>query len=151
MPKFSVWPLVDVSAPVITATKIVNQYINEKSYDSDSVNRESEFNQFREILLSKSLIENSSVGQNDYQSKSGEQLSSSVISQHSFHSFRRKGSIGFREEEYAKPKAMVLEIERDGQNMSLSSPLHSFSSFGSYKTVIKTNDNSEDEVISFKK
>ena len=131
--------------------KIVNQCIIERTLqDSNSALRDSEFIQFREILLSKSLTDNSLLQANDTSVtiKSGEQMSSSFLGPHSFHSLRRKGSIGFREEEYANLRTRLLEVDRDVTLPGTSpSPLHSFSSFGSYKTVIKSIEGSDDEVM----
>ena len=135
--------------------KIVNQYINERNLDSSTSVRDPELSQFREILFSKSFTDNSSVDQSDssLQSRSGEQVpSNSIQSPYSSYSLRRKGSIGFREEDYAKPKLRPLEINKEMNQMSGScpSPLFSFSSFGSYKTTIRGSESSDDEVMPLK-
>lgn len=135
--------------------KIVNQYIDDKNVESSTSVRDQELSQFREILLSKSFADNSNVDQTDslLQTRSSEPMpSNSITSPYSSYSLRRKGSIGFREEDYAKPKLRALEINKEMNQISGSSPspLYTFSSFGSYKTTVRGSESSDDEVMPLK-
>ncbi|CAG2172837.1 unnamed protein product, partial [Oppiella nova] len=122
--------------------KIVNQYMNERNLDTNCLNKDSDFNEFREMIFSKSLAQNSDEKDTSFADKS---IANPILSPNSKALFRRKSSIGFREEEYAKPKTRVLDIEKDAINkMGSPSPLPSLSSLGSYKTPFKGNDGDDD-------
>lgn len=137
--------------------KIVMSYISDRNNDTNlnsGVNRDAEFSQFRQILLSKTVGDNNSDQiDSPFQSKTDEQVLNNLLLPQTSNaglshstSFKRKSSVGFREEDYAKPKTRVLDIDNE-VNQFGSPSMHTLSSFNSYKTPTKTANSSVAELL----